>query len=101
MSTLKESILLPDARVVFLSTKPINSFLKDNVADQNPGKVCNPQLCFNVCRVYTLRIDLIETFVAENSSSFIIMPEFVSCARITRHRTLCQTRADIPQGHLS
>lgn len=29
MSTLKKSILLPDAGVVFLSTKLINSLLKD------------------------------------------------------------------------
>lgn len=52
MSTLKESILLPDAGVIVFSTKPINSFLKDDVADQNPGKVCNPQLCFNVGIVF-------------------------------------------------
>lgn len=41
------------------------------------------------------------TFAAENSSSYFTAPKFVSWASTTCHLILCQTTADIPQGHQS
>lgn len=39
MTTLKELILLPVAAIFLSSTKPIKSFLKDNIADENQEKI--------------------------------------------------------------